>query len=84
MSVKANIGFKKGRTPKKPWATPEMLQAMDERRKGKMFNFEYGRRNQLMRRETERPEKRGDMISEGGKIGPTRQNYFFSYSEVAL
>ena len=39
-----HIGFKKGNTPRKLRVTPEMLQVMDERRKWKRVNSEYGRR----------------------------------------
>jgi len=57
-SAETNIGYKKGRTPKKPWVTPEMLHKMDERRKWKGVNSVKGRKqyrklNNELRRETE-------------------------------
>ena len=53
------FGYQKARTTKKEWITEEMLNKMDERRKWKYVNTEYGRKeykrlNKELRRETDR------------------------------
>ncbi len=58
-SAMTHIGYKKGSLTRKPWITKGMLDKMNERRKWKSRNTEYGKRkyrqlNNELRRETER------------------------------
>jgi endonuclease/exonuclease/phosphatase family metal-dependent hydrolase len=59
ISAETYIGFQKGRNPKKPWVTEEMLHTMDERRKWKNNKTESGKKkyrhlNSEIRRETQK------------------------------
>ena len=44
-NAKKHIGYKKGKTAKKPWITSAMLDRMEERRKWKNVNTVYGKNN---------------------------------------
>jgi len=62
-SAQNNIGYKKGRAPKKPWVTNEMIQKMDERRRWKRESTEKGRKmykklNNQLRRETDKAKEK--------------------------
>ena len=62
-SAETHIGYKKGRLAKKPWITSEMLDKMEERRKWKSQNTEYGKRkyrqlNNELRRVTQKAKER--------------------------
>jgi len=44
-SAQNNVGWKRGKTAKKPWITTGMLEKMSERREWKNINTEEGKRN---------------------------------------
>ena len=62
-SALTHVGYKKGREPKKPWITSDMMSKMGERRKWKNKNTEQGKKkyrqlNNELRRETERAKEK--------------------------
>ena len=79
------FGYQKARTAKKEWITEEMLNKMDERRKWKNVNTEYGRKeykrlNNELRRETDRAKdqwwnSKCDDLAKYDKIGRSDMLY---------
>jgi len=62
-SAVTHIGYKSGRVAKKPWITSEMMNKMEERRKWKSINTQYGKKkyrqlNNELRRETEKAKEK--------------------------